>query len=222
MDGNRRWARQHGYKPWIGHKKGIEPVKTAVEFCIKNNIPFLTLYVFSLENFNRPQEELSYLFDILAQQISDQELEDVFSKGVKISFIGDQELFPEKIKPLIEKVENKTRNGDKLHVQLLFCYGGQQEITAACKKIAADYAQGKIKDDEITPEFIKKQLWTHQTPAPDLIVRTAGDQRLSNFLTWDAAYAELAFLPCFWPEITADMLTKTVQEFYGRKRTFGR
>lgn len=222
MDGNRRWAKSHGYKPWIGHKKGVEPVRTTLEFCIKNQIPYLTLYVFSLENFNRPQQELAYLFDVLAQQIADQELDKLFKEGIKVRFIGERSLFPEKLKTLIEDIETKTQHGTKLNVNLLFCYGGQQEIVAACKKLAQKCAQGILMPEEITPELFADSLWSAPVPPPDLIIRTAGDQRLSNFLTWSAAYSELTFLPCFWPEITQEMLIKTVNNFYNRKRTFGR
>lgn len=222
MDGNRRWAKQHGYKPWIGHKKGVEPVRTTLEFCIKNNIPHLTLYVFSLENFNRPQEELSYLFDILAQQIADQELDKLFQEGIKVQFIGDKRLFPEKLKPLIADIEEKTKNGDKLTANLLFCYGGQQEILAACTDIATQCAAGTLKPEEITPGLFAKHLWSGDTPAPDLIIRTAGDQRLSNFLTWASAYSELTFLPCYWPEITHEKLADATNNYYLRKRTFGK
>ncbi|MBY0109986.1 MAG: di-trans,poly-cis-decaprenylcistransferase [Candidatus Babeliaceae bacterium] len=222
MDGNRRWAKSHGYKPWIGHKKGVEPVRTALEFCIKNRIPYLTLYVFSLENFNRPQEELSYLFDVLAQQIADQELDKLFKEGIKVCFIGERSLFPEKLKPLIEEIESKTAQADQLTLNLLFCYGGQQEIVAACKKIASECALGTLDCDKITPELFSHYLWSGPMPPPDLIIRTAGDQRLSNFLTWASAYSELCFLPCFWPEITDSMLTESIEKFYQRKRTFGR
>ncbi len=222
MDGNRRWAKQHGHKPWIGHKKGVEPVRTSLEFCIKNNIPYLTLYVFSLENFNRPQEELSYLFDILAQQISDSELDKLFQEGVMVKFIGDKKAFPEKLASLIQTIEEKTKDGKKLTLHLLFCYGGQQEIVAACQQIATRCAQGTLKPEEITPALFKQHLWSGACPPPDLIIRTAGDQRLSNFLTWDSSYSELAFLPCFWPEITEEMLADTLEKYYLRKRTFGK
>lgn len=222
MDGNRRWAKSQGYKPWIGHKKGVEPVRTTLEFCIKNQIPCLTLYVFSLENFNRPQEELSYLFDVLAQQIANQELDKLFQEGIKVLFIGERSLFPEKLKPLIEDIESKTAHGTKLTLNLLFCYGGQQEIVAACKKIASKCLSGNISPEDITPEFFTEQLWNGHVPPPDLIIRTAGDQRLSNFLTWSSAYSEFAFLPCFWPEITEDTLAQTTANYYNRKRTFGR
>ena len=222
MDGNRRWAKQQGYKPWIGHQKGVEPVKTTLEFCLKNEIPYLTLYVFSLENLNRPAEELSYLFDVLAHQVANQETDRLFQGGVKINFIGERSLFPEKLKPIIAEIEEKTKNGDKLTVNLLFCYGGQQEIIAACQEMAHKCAAGTLKPEDITPATLEQHLWSHGTPAPDLIIRTAGVQRLSNFLTWGSAYSELLFLPCFWPEITHEKLVDAVNEFYQRKRTFGR
>ena len=222
MDGNRRWAKTQGYKPWMGHQKGVEPVRSTIEFCITNKIPYLTLYVFSLENFNRSQEELSYLFDILAQQVASQELDRLFSEGVKVRFIGQRELFPEKLKPLIEDIERKTADNDRLVVQLLFCYGGQQEIVDACKRVATACVRGELEPDAITAEFFAQQLWSAQVPAPDLVIRTAGDQRLSNFLTWGCAYSELCFLPCYWPEITQEKLYEAVHDYYQRKRTFGR
>lgn len=221
MDGNRRWAKQHGYKPWIGHQKGVEPVRTTLQFCVKNNIPQVTLYVFSLENFNRPPEELSFLFDILAQQIADQELDKLFQEDIKVQFIGERALFPEKLKPLIAEIEEKTKNGTKLTVNLLFCYGGQQEILAACKALATQCVQHNLNPEDITPELFAQHLWSGTIP-PDLIIRTAGDQRLSNFLTWSSAYSEFTFLKCFWPEITEEILTETVNNFYYRKRTFGK
>lgn len=222
MDGNRRWAKQHGMKPWLGHKQGVEPVRTSLEFCVKNEIPYLTLYVFSLENFNRPQEELSYLFDVLANQIADQELDKLFQEGIKVRFIGDRALFPEKLKPLIDDIEEKTQYGHKLTLNLLFCYGGQQEIISACRQIGQACADGNLKPEDITPQLFEQYLWMGPLPPPDLIIRTAGDQRLSNFLTWACAYSELTFLPCFWPEITEKDLAHVITNFYNRKRTFGK
>lgn len=217
MDGNRRWAKQHGYKPWIGHRQGVEPVKEAMSFCKEHGIQHLTLYVFSLENFNRPQEELSYLFDILAQEIASKEMENLFKENVRVRFIGDRSLFPQQLVPIIADIEQKTAAHSGLYVNLLFCYGGQQEIAAAARAAALE------KNSAIShfADF-KKYMWSAEVPGIDLIIRTAGDQRLSNFLPMQSAYSELYFTPCFWPELTKEDLKDAVIFFVSSKRNFGK
>jgi len=216
MDGNRRWAQQHGYKPWIGHRQGVEPVKEAMSFCKEHGIQHLTLYVFSLENFKRPQEELSYLFDILAQEIASKEMENLFKENVRVRFIGDRSLFPQQLVPIIADIEQKTADHSGLYVNLLFCYGGQQEIAAAGKAIAEQ------NDPVSSFSDFKKYMWSADVPAIDLIIRTAGDQRLSNFLPMQAAYSELYFTDCFWPELTKEDLKQAVTFFVSSKRNFGK
>ena len=221
MDGNRRWAKRNGFKPWIGHKKGVDPVKMTLEYCLEHKIPHLTLYTFSLENFNRPQQELDYLFNILAKEISQKELQDIFERGIRVRFIGDRARFPAQLIDTINDIEEKTANNTALTLNLLFCYGGQQEIVVAAQRLARRCRDGEIDPQDITPQVFQEQLWLGDGPSPDLIIRTAGDQRLSNFLTWASAYSELAFLPCFWPDLTEKLLHETISNFYTRKRTFG-
>lgn len=221
MDGNRRWAKKQGLKPWLGHKQGVEPVKEAIEFCLDRKIPYLTLYVFSLENFKRPQEELNYLFDILAQEVAKKELQQLFEKGVKVRFVGDRSRFPESLHATIADVEERTKNGTELILSLLFCYGGQQEIVAAARDIAEQVKAGTLESADITEELFRKQLWMGDVPYPDFIIRTAGDQRMSNFLTFQAAYSELCFVPWFWPEMTKKELARAVDMFNASKRNFG-
>lgn len=221
MDGNRRWAKKRGMKPWMGHKKGVEPVKEALEFCLEQRIPYLTLYVFSLENFKRPPEELEYLFNTLAQEVAKKELDDLFKKGVRVKFIGDRMRFPQSLIPIIQDIEQRTQEGSVLTLNLLFCYGGRQELIAAVRAIADKIQQSELDPQNITERTIMQHLWMGDIPDPDLIIRTAGDQRLSNFLTFQSAYSELCFIPQYWPELTKKDLATIVEQFQKRKRNFG-
>lgn len=221
MDGNRRWAKKNGFKPWIGHKQGVDPVKTTLEFCLKHKIPYVTLYAFSLENFKRSQEELHYLFDILAQELADKELNNLFEKGIQVRFIGDKNKFPEQLRETVHTVETKTAQNNKLIMNILFCYGGQQEILAATQAIARCVATGTLKPEDITPDVFENALWTGIMPGPDLIIRTGGAQRTSNFLVYQSAYSELLFLDCYWPEITEQHLIDAVIQYESTQRRFG-
>jgi len=221
MDGNRRWAKKHGLKPWIGHKEGVNPVKETITFCMEYGIKHLTLYVFSLENFSRPQAELSYLFDTLAQEIAHKEMDELFAKGIRVRFIGDATQFPPQLISIIKDTEQKTAQNSSLYLNLLFCYGGQQELTAAAHKLCEHYATNTSKKRSITKEILQSYLWSAELPAIDLIIRTAGDQRLSNFLPFQSAYSELYFLRCYWPELTQEHLIEAVHSFVNTKRNFG-
>jgi len=221
MDGNRRWAQKQGMAPWNGHRKGIEPIKTAVEFCLKKQIPYLSLYTFSLENLKRPQEELDYLFNMLAQEMTNEKLNELYQQGIKVRFVGDQSAFPDKLRATINDITERTASGDKLTLNILFCYGGQQEIVNATKKIVAAIQNGSLNVENITPETFNHYTWLGDQPHPDLIIRTANVKRLSNFLTFQSAYSELLFLECYWPDMTEKDFEKALNEFYSRKRSFG-
>jgi undecaprenyl diphosphate synthase len=222
MDGNRRWARKQGLEAWRGHEKGTEPVKVAVEFCLQQQIPYLTLYTFSLENFKRSPEELEHLFTIIKKGLLADDVQKLFEHGVKIRFVGDRSKFPADLIQTITDLEKKTANGTKLLVNILFCYGGQQEIAAAMQKIGEKIARNELKPEAITPELITQYIWMGDVPCPDLMIRTGGEQRLSNFLTWQCGYGELMFLDCYWPDITTEHLANAVKEFETRKRRFGK
>lgn len=221
MDGNRRWAKQRGLKAFEGHQKGTQAVKESVRFCIKNKIPHLTLYAFSLENFKRSPEELRYLFSIIRDGLNESEFQELLEKGVRVRFIGDRSRFPSDLLESITNLEEKTKKGTALSLNLLFCYGGQQEIVAATKRIAQLVTDHKIKPSEITPELFQSFLWLSDAPAPDLVIRTGGQQRLSNFLPWQSTYSELMFIPTLWPAITEQDLATAVTLFEERKRNFG-
>lgn len=222
MDGNRRWALQQGLLSLFGHRKGFDAVKRVVDFCLEKQIPYLSLYVFSLENLeHRSQDERRYLFEVLAQEAL-QDFEDFKRKGVRICFIGDRALFPESVRFLCEKTEIETAGGAALHVNFLLCYGSQQEITDATKRIAVEVAQGNLQPQDITKDLFETFLWTAGTPAPDLVIRTGGQSRLSNFLLFQCAYSELYFLDILWPDITSVELETALTFFDKCRKNFGK
>lgn len=222
MDGNRRWAAQQNLAKLFGHKKGIETISTVADFCLAKKIPYLSLYAFSIENlYNRSSEEQSYLFGKLAQEAAEDI--DIFKqKNVRIQFIGDRTLFPQTMQSIGEKIEKETAHCTALILNLLLCYGGQQEIVAATKRIAIQVAQGVLKESDITPQLFAQHLWTAAIPAPNLIIRTGNQQRLSNFLLYQAAYSELYFLDCMWPDISETELEKALTYYHECRKMFGK
>lgn len=220
-DGNRRWAKERGLDPWIGHREGVKPLKTAVQFCIKHKIPYLSAYVFSLENFRRPEQEVSYLFDVLAQDVFTNELDDLLKNGVRIRAVGDRTTFPEKLRTIIENAEERTKECTALTLIFLFCYGGQQELVASVQDIARAVAAHALSPDAINEKTIADHLWTHDIPNPELIIRTGGMQRLSNFLLYRAAYSELCFMKKYWPDVTERDLEEALEQFAQTTRNFG-
>jgi undecaprenyl diphosphate synthase len=221
MDGNRRWAKQRGLAPWEGHRQGGKTIEQVVDFCLQKKIPYLSLYTFSLENLNRSPQELNFLFSMIVQE-TDALLDCALKNNVRMTFVGERSRFPATIIPCFERIEQQTAAGDKLHVQFLFCYGGRQEICSSVKKIAQKIKNGELDPENITDQTITQHLWTCAVPEPDLIIRTGGAQRLSNFLLYQAAYAELYFTEQFWPAITHDDLEKAISYFHDCKRNFGK
>lgn len=220
-DGNRRWAKQNKLKTILGHKSGMEAFKRTIKFCMEKGIKYLSFYTFSIENFNRPEEEKDYLFSMLAEQASSQ-LNEFIEKQIRVRFIGDKSLFPEHLKPVIEKLEQTTKNFNKLNLNLLFCYGGRREILAAVQNIALKVKTGELDINSITPDNFKNYLWTQDMPDPELVIRTSNRARLSNFLLYQAAYSELMFLDIFWPDITDAHLQKCLDDFENIERNFGK
>lgn len=222
MDGNRRWALQQGFASWLGHKKGLEAVQRVIDFGLDKQMSHLSLYAFSLENLQqRSLEEQHYLFEVLAQEAL-QEVDIFKRKNVKVCFLGDRQAFPTAVRPVCEKVEHETAAGTALQVNFLLCYGGQQEIVDATKRIAAAAVQGDLKIDDITPSMFEKFLWTADMPSPDLIIRTGGQHRLSNFLLFQGAYSELYFLDCLWPDISFAELEAALTFFNKSRKNFGK
>lgn len=220
MDGNRRWAKARGLMPWYGHSQGAESVRTVIEFCKKKQIPYLSLYAFSIENFNRSATEQNYIFSFMVDQAAKQ-LPDFLANDIQIRFVGDRSLFPVHVKGVCEDLENKTDHCKSLLLQVFFCYGARQELVAATKKIAHDIERGVVSAAMVNEETLTNALWTGSVPSPDLIIRTGGHRRLSNFMLFQAAYSELYFLDCLWPDISMQDLDQAAASFYGQQRNFG-
>ncbi len=220
MDGNRRWATQRGMAKWLGHYHGAQAVEHAINFCLGQKIKFLSLYTFSLENLKRSEEEKNYIFSLITKE-AQHRLPQFIQNNVRIKFIGDKTLFPEQILPTINEVEQATVDCDSLQVNFLFCYGGQQEIFWGIKSLLQKVQTGELKQEELTPQLFEECLWTYTIPEPEIIVRTGGKNRLSNFLLYKAAYSELFFLNEFWPEITKDHLQKILTDYQEIQRNFG-
>jgi len=220
MDGNRRWATQQGLAAVLGHKKGTDSVKQATEFCIKNNISYLTLYTFSIENFKRSEEEKNYLFDLIIKE-AQEGLAEFLSHKIRVRFVGDRSLFPAHVLALCQEIEEKTAHLTTLTLNFLFCYGGQQEIVSAVQKIAQQVLDNTLKIQDITKDIVTNNLWLGDIPEPELIIRTGGVKRLSNFLLYQAAYSELYFVDTYWPDMTYAHFEKALEDFMLRKRNFG-
>lgn len=221
MDGNRRWAKARGLFPWDGHREGMNAAQRVVDYCLEKKIPYLTLYTFSIENLKRSLEEKSFLFDLIVKFATDSLLGEYKKKGVRVFFVGDRALFPDQLRGVFERVERETVGGTVLTVQLLFCYGGQQEIVAAARELAERAKLGELDPAAITPELFANTLWSGKVPEPDFIVRTGGNQRLSNFLLFQSAYAEMLFSECLWPDVDEAFLDKILALFAASKRNFG-
>ena len=220
MDGNRRWAKQHGWVPWSGHKEGVLAAQRVVDFCLAKGISFLSLYTFSVENFRRSEQEQHYMFKMLVNE-SSKSLDNWIKKGVRVRFIGDLSLFPEDVQQACARLEKETAAQTKLQVNLLFGYGSRQELVFCMQQVGKKLLKGELALEDISPQILEQHLWTEGIPGPDLVIRTGGAQRLSNFLLYQVAYSELYFLECFWPEINNTHLEKAVEYFNQCKRNFG-
>jgi undecaprenyl diphosphate synthase len=220
MDGNRRWAFKQGFGSWFGHKKGLDAVQRVIDFCLEKNIKYLSLYAFSIENLQRSTDERKYLFEVLAQEAL-QDIDTFKSKNVRVKFVGDRTLFPVNMQFVCEQAESATSTGDALQVNFLLCYGGQQEIVDAAKRLAVEINKGNVVLKDVTPVLFEKFLWTGGMPSPELIIRTGGQQRLSNFLLFQCAYSELYFLDCLWPDISSVELESALTYFDKCRKNFG-
>lgn len=222
MDGNRRWARKNSLDILLGHSKGgIDAARLTIQFCLEQSISYLSLYTFSLENFKRSVVEKNCLFNLITN-VSQADKDSFIKNGIAIKFVGDRSLFPDLIKASCNDLENITKDGKNLSVQILFCYGGRQEIMAAAKLLSEKINKGDLPETAWHDEKeFKKCLWSGDIPDPDLIIRTGGAKRLSNFLLFQSAYSELYFLDCFWPEVTYEKLMQAICWFDEVKRNFG-
>jgi undecaprenyl diphosphate synthase len=214
MDGNGRWAKKNNLPIKNGHRKGAETAKVIIEECVKKGISYLTLYTFSSENWNRPEGEVKDILVLLQYYLQNEALE-LAKDNIKVKFIGDISAFAEDIQDLCGEIENKSSENSKLQLNLALNYGSKLEIVEAVNKIL-ESGQNKVTENEIS-----KHLYTSNTPDPDLMIRTGGDQRISNFLLWQLAYTELYFCETLWPEFGVDDLGKAIKDYSNRERRFG-
>ena len=220
MDGNRRWARNKGLPVSLGHKEGAKTLEKIVRYANKIGIKHITVYAFSTENWKRSQEEVSTLMGILRWYLKDC-VKKSMKNNVRCRVIGRKEELSPDIVQSIENLEEKTKNNTGLNFTIAINYGGRDEITRAVKKIAADVKAGKINPDDITEQTITDNLDTRELPDPDLLIRTSGEQRLSNYLPWQLAYTEFYFTPVPWPDFTKEELIKAVEAYNHRDRRYG-
>ncbi|MGJ0513675.1 isoprenyl transferase [Methylocystis sp.] len=220
MDGNGRWAAKRGLPRFEGHRRGVEALRRTVRAAIKLNIGYLTVYSFSAENWSRPREEVESLLSLLHRFIRN-DLAELHASNVRVRVIGaGAELAPD-ISDLLREAEQMTQENSGLTLVVAFNYGARQEIAAAARALAELVAQGRLTPEEIDADAIAQRLDTADIPDPDLIIRTSGEQRLSNFLLWQAAYAEFVFLPILWPDFDEAALSAAIAEYAHRDRRFG-
>lgn len=220
MDGNGRWANSRGLPRTMGHRKGVEAVREAVRTAGEVGIRYLTLFAFSSENWSRPEAEVSDLMGLLKAFIR-RDLADLHRQNVRIRVIGDKTNLRGDILPLLIEAEDTTRGNTGITLVIAFNYGSRDEMTRAMQALAVDVAQGRLTPDQITPERIASKLDTSGIPDPDLILRTSGEERLSNFLLWQAAYSELLFIPDLWPDFNREVFLNALKAYAGRERRFG-
>lgn len=220
MDGNRRWAKLHNLPSAFGHKKGVDSLKKVVRACDDFGIKYLTVYAFSTENWHRTKEEVSFLMDLLAKTLGD-ELDELHQNNVVIRFLGDISQLSKKLQDVVSNAEEKTKNNSGVNLQIAFNYGARNEILKAVKSISKKVLDKKLNIDDITEDTISNELYTKDIPNPDLLIRTGGEKRISNYLLWQIAYSEILVVDEFWPEFDKNSLAKAVEEFNLRNRRFG-
>ncbi len=220
MDGNGRWAAARGLPRGEGHRRGVEALRRTVRAAGDLGIGFLTIFSFSAENWSRPPSEIRELMALLRRFIR-HDLADLHRRGVRVRVIGERESLDVGIRRLLDEAEELTRDNEKLVLVVAFNYGARQEIARAARRVAAAVAAGDLALDDITADKLASHLDAPDLPDPDLIIRTSGEQRLSNFLLWQAAYSELVFVPTYWPDFDRAALESAITEYRRRERRFG-
>ena len=215
MDGNRRWAKERGLPSAVGHKKGVDALKATMRACDDLGIKYLTVYAFSTENWNRKPEEVNFLMDLLGQTLKN-ELKEMHENNVVISFIGDTTKLSENLQTILKNAVETTANNTGVNLQIAFNYGSRAEIVNAVQGIINN------NETEINEDIISKYLYTSNIPDPDLLIRTGGEMRVSNFLLWQIAYSEFIVIPEFWPEFNKQKLAECIEEFNNRNRRWGK
>jgi undecaprenyl diphosphate synthase len=220
MDGNGRWAANRGLPRIAGHQRGADAVRTAVRSCSELGVRYLTLYAFSSENWKRPSDEVQDLMGLLRVYLR-REISELAKNGVRMRVIGDRRRLEPDIQDLIAESEERTRDNDRLDLVVALNYGARNEILSAVRGLAADVAAGNLDPDAITEDVFAARLDTRGMPDPDLLIRTSGERRLSNFLLWQCAYAELVFTPTLWPDFGKADLEAAIEDYQRRERRYG-
>jgi undecaprenyl diphosphate synthase len=221
MDGNGRWAEQRRRPRSFGHRAGVKSVKSTVEACLRLGIPALTLFAFSSENWARPQAEVSALMSLFLKAL-DREVDQLSANGVGLRFIGDRSAFPVELQKRMNNAQSRTANNTALALNIAVNYGGRWDVTQACRALATDARDGKLDIDAIDEAAVRERLSLADVPDPDLFIRTGGERRISNFLLWQIAYAELHFSDVLWPDFDMTHMRAALDDFAGRERRYGR
>ncbi len=221
MDGNGRWANSHGLSRVAGHKRGVDAVRSLIKSCIEHEIPYLSIFAFSSENWNRPESEVNALMDLLGHALETQ-TKKLNENGVRLRLLGDLTRLNEPLQQLADEAQAITANNTKLVLNAAINYGGRWDITQACKHLAQQVADGELSPEDITEEKIQSYISTSEIPDPDLFIRTSGEYRISNFLLWQSAYSEFYFTDILWPDFDSDAFTDALLKYTRRDRRFGR
>lgn len=220
LDGNGRWAAQRGLPRLAGHRSGARAVRRVVEACPRLGIDYLTLFAFSTENWRRPRDEVDGLMRLFRSHLRS-EADELHAQGARVRFLGEPEPLSADLREAMAALETRTRANAQLNLTIALNYGARAEIAAAARALAVDAAEGRLRPDEINECALGARLWSSDLPDPDLLIRTSGEQRLSNFLLWQCAYAELVFADETWPEFSVASLEKAVETYRRRQRRYG-
>ncbi|HEY9235633.1 MAG TPA: isoprenyl transferase [Phenylobacterium sp.] len=220
MDGNGRWAKRRGLPRQLGHPKGVDAIRRVVEAAPDHGVGWLTLYAFSTENWRRPAGEVAEVMRLLKLYVNS-DLEKLARSGVRIRILGRRTGLPPDVAEIVERAERRTAGNDKFFLQVAFNYGGRADLVDAARALAADVASGRLAPEDISDELLQAKLSTDGLPYPDLVIRTSGEQRLSNFLLWESAYSEFVFQDVLWPDYNAEYLRAAIDEYNKRERRYG-
>ena|SRR6218665_697457 len=221
MDGNGRWAKSRGEERTFGHRNAINAVRNVINACNEIHVPYLTLYTFSSENWNRPKDEVDTLMSLLSETLL-LEAEEIFTKGLRMHVVGDISQLPDLVRDQLMNVIELTKDNKNGNLILALNYGSQKEILKAVKEISQDVKNGKINVDDIDENIFQDHLYTKDFPQVDLMIRTSGEVRISNFLLWQIAYAELQFLDVLWPDFTKDTFFQCIIDYQNKERRYGK
>lgn len=220
MDGNGRWAKERGKPRTDGHSEGIKALRRLVEYSIRYGVEYLTVFSFSSENWSRPAEEIRFIFGLLRRFVAS-DLEKLVRNNVRVQIIGEREGLEPSLRKLIDDVETRTKGNSGLCLQVAFNYGGKADITRAARRLAERVAKGQITPADINEDLLAGELMTAHIPDPDVLLRTSGELRISNFLLWQGAYSELIFVDEYWPDFDEEVFLRVLEEYGRRERRFG-